>query len=150
MATEIDGDLGAVRQLFRRPVCAEIARGGLTGPEQSATGTLIASEDLSVRDLSRELGLGHSTVSGTVDRLEKQGSVDRQPDQADRRIGKIIASAAVHEFVAKTMPWLKIHPLAQALRGATPSELRQVRKGKRVMRALPEREGGRSPARKAE
>ena len=46
---------------------------------------LVHSEGISLRALSKELGLAHSTVSGIVDRLEKRGMVVRQTDEADRR-----------------------------------------------------------------
>ena len=86
LAAEVERDLRAVRQLLRRPVEALIARGGLTGPQQAAMSIVVRSGGVSLTDLSRELGLAHSTVSGIVDRLEKRGLVERRTDGADRRL----------------------------------------------------------------
>src|SRR5262245_54725995 len=90
MAAEIDRDLRAIRKLLRRPLEADITRGGLTGPQQQAMSVLVRSDGLSLKQLSRELALAHSTVSGIVDRLEKRGMVERRPDESDRRSSRVV------------------------------------------------------------
>ena len=65
MARELDRDLRVARQIVNRPVEALIKSGGLTGPQQSAMQVLVESDGLSLKDLSKELGLAHSTVSGS-------------------------------------------------------------------------------------
>jgi DNA-binding MarR family transcriptional regulator len=136
IAKEIDRDLRAIRQILRRPVEAEVARGGLTGPQQSAMRVLINSEGMSLKDLSKELGLAHSTVSGIVDRLEKQGMVKRKADKADLRLSKIVVSDQVREYLRDTWPALEAHPLAEALRAGTPSERQEILQGLRTLRRL--------------
>ena len=150
VAAEIDRDLRVVRQILRQPVEAQIERGGLTGPQQSAMRVLLKSNGLSLKDLSKELGLAHSTVSGIVDRLRKQGLVKRQVDEADRRLIKIEASDQVREFLRDTWPSLEMHPLAEAIRAGTPSERQQVLHGVRILRSLLERRNGKLLARKTE
>jgi len=142
MARELDRDLQAVRQILRRPVEAEVARGGLTGPQQSAMRVLVSSGGMSLKDLSKELGLAHSTVSGIVDRLEKQGLLERQTDEQDRRFSKVVASQEVRKFLRDTWPALEIHPLAEALRAATPAERQAIMDGVRTLRELLERHNG--------
>ncbi len=95
MAREIDRHLRAVRQVLRQPVEAEFARGGLTGPQRSVMQALFHSEGMRLKDLSRQVGLAHSTVSGIVDRLEKRGVVRRLPDSDDRRFSRIAVTDAV-------------------------------------------------------
>ncbi|HLK68142.1 MAG TPA: MarR family transcriptional regulator [Bryobacteraceae bacterium] len=150
IAGEVDRDLRAIRQILRQPLEADIARGGLTGPQQNTLQVLITGGAKSLKDLSRELGLAHSTVSGIVDRLEKQGLVERQADQADRRVSKIAASDVVLEYVRETMPSLERHPLADALRRATPAERQQVIDGVRLLRELLERQSQKTPVSKTE
>ena len=140
MARELDRDLRAVRQLINRPIEALIESGGLTGPQQSAMQILVESDGLSLKDLSKELGLAHSTVSGIVDRLEKQGLVKRQTDEADRRLAKLVVTDQVRKFLRETWPALEMHPLAKALRAATPAEREQVLQGVRTLRRLLERD----------
>src|ERR1700719_4877595 len=92
MAEEIDLHLRAIRQVLRRPVEAEFARGCLTGPQRSVMHVVVQSDGVSLKDLSKQVGLAHSTVSGIIDRLEKQGLVERKTDTCDGRISRIAAS----------------------------------------------------------
>jgi DNA-binding MarR family transcriptional regulator len=139
LAKEIDRDLRAIRQIQRRPIEAEIARGGLTGPQQSAMRVLVQSGGISLKALSKELGLAHSTVSGIVDRLEKQGFVKRQSDEADLRFRKIVVTDLVRDFLRETWPSLEMNPLAEALRSATPAERQQILDGVRALRRILDR-----------
>jgi len=145
LADEIHRDLHAVRQILRRPVEAEVARGGLTGPQQSAMRALVQHDGMSLRDLSKELGLAHSTVSGIVDRLESQGMVARRADESDLRVSKIVVSTQVREYLRDRWPTLETHPLAEALRGASPAEREQVSHGLRTLRRLLERAAANPP-----
>jgi DNA-binding MarR family transcriptional regulator len=147
MAREIDRDLRAVRQILRQPVESAIASGGLTGPQQSAMHLLVTSGGMSLKDLSRDLGLAHSTVSGIVDRLERQGLVKREADATDRRLNRVVVSAQVREFLRDTWPSLEMHPLAEALRAATAPERNAILHGVRSLRRLLEgrAQGGKRP-----
>lgn len=136
LAQEIDQHLRAVRQALRQPVEAEFAKGGLTGPQRSAMHALVHSDGLSLKELSRQVGLVHSTVSGIVDRLEKQGLVERRTDSRDRRVTKIAASPRVRNYVRNVLPALEIHPLEQALGRAKPSERAAILEGLRTLRRL--------------
>ena len=140
MARELDRDLRAVRQILNRPIEAMIESGGLTGPQQGTMRVLVESDGLSLKDLSKELGLAHSTVSGIVDRLEKQGLVKRQTDEADRRLAKLVVTDQVRKFLRETWPALEMHPLAEAMRAATNAEREQVLQGVRTLRRLLERD----------
>lgn len=133
MAQEVDRLLGAVRQTLRQPVETEFARGGLTGPQRSLMQVLVHSDGMSLKELSRQMGLAHSTVSGIVDRLEKQGLVERRLDQSDRRLSRIAPSKVVRDFVREALPALMIHPLLEALRRAKPAERATIVEGLRTL-----------------
>ncbi|HEV3198233.1 MAG TPA: MarR family winged helix-turn-helix transcriptional regulator [Bryobacteraceae bacterium] len=139
LAKDIDRDLRAIRQIQRQPAEAAIARGGLTGPQQSAMSILVQSDGMSLKALSKELGLAHSTVSGIVDRLEKQGLVKRQADEADLRFSKVVVTDVVRDYLRDTWPSLEMHPLAVALRSATPAERQQILDGVGTLRRILER-----------
>src|SRR5215469_11441177 len=139
MARDVERDLRAIRQFLRRPLEAAIAEGALTGPQQSAMEALVRSGGLSLKELSQELGLAHSTVSGIVDRLEKRGMVERKADGADRRVSRIVPTRQVRQFVRETMPELERHPLAEALADATGAERQAVALGIATLRRLLER-----------
>jgi DNA-binding MarR family transcriptional regulator len=136
LAQEIDQHLRAVRQALRQPVEAEFAKGGLTGPQRSVMHALVHSNGLSLKELSRQVGLAHSTVSGIVDRLEKQGLAERRTDSRDRRVTKIAASPRVRNYVRNILPALELHPLEQALGRAKPSERAAILQGLRILQRL--------------
>ena len=147
IAAEIDRDLRVVRQFVRRPVEAEIARGNLTGPQQSAMAIIFQSDGVSLKELSEHLGLAHSTVSGIVDRLVKRGLVNRQAGETDRRLTKIAVADHVREYMRDKWPSLELNPLTEALRAATPAERQQVLQGVRTLRRLLEHVGDRGDSR---
>src|SRR5215470_5098892 len=90
LALELEQHLTAIRQEIRRPVEAEFAKGGLTGPQRSVMQALVQSGGGSLKELTARVGLAHSTVSGIVDRLKRRGLVERRPDLNDRRHTRII------------------------------------------------------------
>jgi len=137
IAEQIDRDLRAIRERIRRPLEAEIARGHLTGPQQMVMRTLVQSEGMSLKDLSAQLGLAHSTVSGIIDRLQERGMVMRQTNDDDKRITRIVVTEEVRKFLRDTMPMLAIHPLVEAMKRVHPTERRAIALGiKKLRQAL--------------
>ena len=136
LAQEVDQHLSIIRQRLREPLETEFARGGLTGPQRMVMQALVQSEGLSLKQLSAQVSLAHSTVSGIVDRLQARGMVVRSRDEADGRATVIAPSAPVRDFLANRMPELAISPLTEALRGASNSEQATVLRGLRKLRAL--------------
>lgn len=139
LAIEIDQHLGVVRQRLREPLETEFARGGLTAPQRIVMQALAQSQGLSLKQLSSQVSLAHSTVSGIVDRLQARGMVERSRDRADGRATVIIVSAAVRDFLANRMLELALSPLLMALREASPAERSTVLRGLRKLRVLVER-----------
>jgi len=78
-----------IQHILRRATDADIERSGLTGPQISVLEVLASTDGLSIKELSQRVRLAHSTVSGIVDRLERQGLVQRLPDENDRRFSRI-------------------------------------------------------------
>jgi DNA-binding MarR family transcriptional regulator len=101
----------AMRQQFR----AEVERGNLTGPQRLVMSVVVRHDGISLKDLSAAVSLAHSTVSGIVDRLEKQGYIERQSGVADRRLTMLAASKPVREFLNSRVHELAMSPLMEAL-----------------------------------
>lgn len=138
LAEEIEQHLRIVRQLLRQPVEAEFARGGLTGPQRSVIHHVVHFGALSLKELSKHVGLSHSTVSGIVDRLEKRGLLERQVDSKDRRITRVIASKRVRNYMRTTLPVIKLSPLLRSLQPSTQAERAKIADGLRTLRRLVE------------
>ena len=138
-AREVDRLLSEIRQVLRKPVETEIARGGLTGPQRNVMSALVrtgAETGLTVKEICARVGLAHSTVSGIVDRLQRRGLVERRVDGADRRFSRIIPSRVVQNYMRNRWPGLSLNPLVTALGGATPHDRRTILRGLRTLRRL--------------
>ena len=59
---------------------------GMTAPQGMVMGILSKEKTMKITELSSKLNLSNSTVSGIIDRLEKQGMVERKRSEEDRRV----------------------------------------------------------------
>ena len=122
LAQHTERQLNVIQRSMRQRLQAEFARGNLTGPQRLVMSELVRTEGLSLKQLSHAVSLAHSTVSGIVDRLVKQGLIDRKEHPNDRRITLLVASRPVRDFLTTRMPELALNPLLEALQRATPTE----------------------------
>jgi MarR family transcriptional regulator, organic hydroperoxide resistance regulator len=128
------------RDLLRNPY-AEAEEHGVTGPQVTVMACLVARGPMAVTELSKTLGMSHSTASGIVDRLEGRGLVQRTTDAADRRRTEIAVTANVQRYVRE----LQEGPagrLARVLDAATPSQRASVKKGLTLLVGLLEAQPG--------
>jgi len=122
------------RDLLRNPY-ADAEGSGLTGPQVTVMACLVRGGPLTLTELSRQLGMSHSTASGIVDRLQARGLVQRTPDATDRRRTRITVTEDVSRYVRE----LEEGPaarLAAALAGASADQRRAIREGFRLLREL--------------
>jgi DNA-binding MarR family transcriptional regulator len=101
----------------------------LTAAQVSVISLLGTQGAMTLGELSRELELSHSTVSGIVDRLQAKGVVDRVPNPKDRRYVQI----SLAETVARQAPAVAddgpIGRLEAVLKEATSEERRSIKEG---------------------
>ena len=135
-AQRVEQDLSAIRRALRKPLEAWIATGDLTVPQMAVMRILIHHPGISLKDLSREVSLAHSTVSGIADRLEKRGMVERRADPSDGRVARIYPTPPVMEFVRDRMPTLASEPLVNALARTTKDERVQIEQALHRLRML--------------
>lgn len=76
---------------------------GLTGPQSLVLRLLVKKGSLSSADLSRQMYVTPSNITGIIDRLEKKGLVERNRKPDDRRIALITLTPAGQDK-AKTVP----------------------------------------------
>src|ERR1700730_10561972 len=122
LAQQTERQLNIIQRSMRQRLQAEFARGNLTGPQRLVMSALVRTQGLSLKQLSEAVSLAHSTVSGIVDRLEKQSLIERPTHSTDRRITLLVASPPVREFMETRMHELALHPLLEALRHASPTQ----------------------------
>ncbi len=134
LAQSIELDLREIRQILRRPLDSEYARGQLTAPQRMVMQVLFYSEGMSLKELCERVSLSHSTVSGIVDRLQAKGMAARRTDSADRRLTRIAVTPAVRQFMQQQAPRLTAQPLTEALSRLSERERRAISRGLRLLR----------------
>jgi DNA-binding MarR family transcriptional regulator len=128
------------RDLQRNPV-DDARREGLTGPQVSVMACLVGAGPTTLTELSRTLGMSHSTASGIVDRLQARGLLRRAPDAEDRRRTRIVVTDKVTRYV-KELQQGPTGRLSAALARATPAQRAAIRKGLRLVSDLLGSAGG--------
>jgi len=78
-------------------------RYGLTGPQSTVLRSLFNKGPMSSADLSRNLFVTPSNITGIIDRLEKKQLVERIKKEGDRRVTLISLTDAGKEL-SKTLP----------------------------------------------
>jgi DNA-binding MarR family transcriptional regulator len=133
---QMERDLSAIRRSMRKPLDDVIAKSSLTVPQRTIMQVVVGCQGIRLKDLSHEVNLAHSTVSGIVDRLEKQELIERRSDPTDRRVSRIYPSGNVDKFVRTRIPALRRGPLSKALERASTEEHHKIGWALRRLREL--------------
>ncbi|AQS58664.1 MarR family winged helix-turn-helix transcriptional regulator [Desulforamulus ferrireducens] len=91
-AEQLKDLIRTLNRKFRQYMMAQTTGCGLTVPQIHLMQELYQNPGITLGELSTRLGLAKSTVSGIVDRLEKQGKVIRKRNENDRRVVHIVLS----------------------------------------------------------
>jgi DNA-binding MarR family transcriptional regulator len=140
-AQAIVGLLRALRRDLLSRSRSGFVRSGLTAAQLGVISLLAAHDSMTLTELSRELALGHSTVSGIVDRLAAKGIVQRTPSPEDRRYTRI---ALTEDARRQGGPLGAADPnsrLVELLANATPEERRTIGEGLALLRRFVEAAG---------
>lgn len=119
----------SIKHMMRR----EFENLGITMPQGMVIGTLFRKKNVKISDLSEALGLSNSTISGIVDRLERQNIVLRERSEEDRRVVHVRLSPAFEEMHNKFhfragMVFEKI------LSNADPGDINDIYRGLNVLK----------------
>jgi len=127
---EIDSILEAMLYLYTesRRLTKELARQvDLTGPQLTVLKMLEGVGDLSLSELSERIRAQNSTVTGIIDRMERENLVVRARSTEDRRVVKI----RLTDKGAKIARGISVEPmliLRDALDNLTVAETRELLK----------------------
>jgi DNA-binding MarR family transcriptional regulator len=125
---EVDAIVEAIVYLYtesRRLTKDVAARHGLTGPQLTVVKMLEALGDLSLSRLSEKIRAQNSTVTGIVDRMEREGLVVRTRSATDRRVVHIQLTEKGTELASE----VKVEPIAifrDALSSLSRDEMRDL------------------------
>ncbi len=142
-AARVAGHLEAVRRVLRESIWAEARRYPvpLTPPQVLALQVLVdqvrdTGVGLSLSELSRRMGLAHSTVSGIVTRLERRGLLRRTTRPDDRRFVTIELTGPVTQWLEHELPAVRLRPLAAAIGQASAEERTAILHGLATLERL--------------
>lgn len=83
-------DIARVKNL-RDPILGEAAAESRLSPTQIHTVMWLGNDGpLTMGDLARRGGITEKTITGVIDRLERDGYVHRERDLADRRVVRVV------------------------------------------------------------
>lgn len=83
---EIAAKLKKIKEIMRHNFTQQFNEIKITGPQMMIIGMLLHHHEMKVSDLSEKMGYSNSTVSGILDRLEKNDSIVRIRSIEDRRV----------------------------------------------------------------
>lgn len=128
MQTDVDQVLEAIIYLYTesRRITKELARrADLTGPQLTVVKMLEQIGELSLSELSERIRAQNSTVTGIIDRMEREGLVTRERSKEDRRVVYIRLTAKGRKLADEipVEPW---EIFRSALETLTASETREL------------------------
>lgn len=131
--------IGETAMLLKHNMMRGFEDMGITAPQGMVIGTLSKLGQIKISDLSERLGLSNSTVSGIVDRLEKQHFVERIRSEEDRRVVYVKLTSKFQEM-HKGFHLKAEDNIASITAKATPEELNKITEGLEALKRLLERE----------
>lgn len=113
----------------------------ITGPQGMLLGMLNHFGEMKVSDLSEKLGLSNSTVSGIIDRLEKQGLVERIRTNEDRRVVMVSVTPEYKRNIKEHFEEIKAG-FELMMSSATDEELDTILEGLSTLKRIMDRQKG--------
>jgi len=126
--SDVDRVLEAIIYLYTesRRITKEMARrADLTGPQLTVVKMLEQIGDLSLSELSERIRAQNSTVTGIIDRMEREGLVTRERSREDRRV-VFIRLTNKGKKLAEDVPVEPWEIFRNALESLTASETRDL------------------------
>ena len=125
---EVDSIVETIIYLYtesRRLTKGMASQFGLTGPQLTVIKLLESFQDLSLSSLSERIRAQNSTVTGIIDRMEREGLVRRERSTTDRRVVHIRLSDKGQKLARQ----IQVEPMEifrDALASLTQADLRDL------------------------
>lgn len=129
--------LNKLKEYMHKMAQQQFADLSLTGPQSMVVHIILREGRQKISYFAEKMGLSKPTVSGIIDRLEKQGLVYRQRDQADRRVVYVDVTETMRHHVDNRLKQMAIL-FDELFEGVTEEEKQQVITGINTLRRLME------------
>lgn len=134
--TEVGRLMFEVQKMMRQYMQKHFEPAGLTMPQGSLMGVLMENGgEMKLTDIAGRLCLSNSTVSGIVDRLEKQGLVKRRRYEKDRRVVRVGVTQKFMEMHNETVRKAD-RIFENMLSNGTHEEIRSIIEGLNILKKL--------------
>ena len=133
--TEVGRLLFETGKLMKQYMRKNFEHEGITLPQGSVLGILMKNGEMKISELSNKLTLSNSTVSGIVDRLEKQQLVERRRSEEDRRIVYVTASQKFLEMHMESHKKIE-RSFEELLDTGTPEEMEKIIDGLNTLKKI--------------
>ncbi len=104
----------------------ELDKGDITIPQLDIMLCLDRTKGIPLSELAERLLVTGGNITGVIDRLEREGYVQRERDEKDRRIVRAKLTEKGHEVCSHILPLYQEH-LSQIINNLSPEEQRQLR-----------------------
>lgn len=124
-----------VMHLFKHNVKKLLGDAGMSAPQGMVIGLLSKNKKMKITELSSNLCLSNSTVSGIIDRLEAQEMVVRERSKEDKRVVYVSISPNfedMHKVFHKQME----KNVEKIINQGSPEELRKIYEGLDTLKKL--------------
>jgi DNA-binding MarR family transcriptional regulator len=125
---DVDSIAEAIIYLYtesRRLTKGFAAQFGLTGPQLTVVKLLDGLGDVSLSELSEKIGAQNSTVTGIIDRMEREALVTRARSKEDRRVVHIRLTPKGRDL-AESIPVEPMEIFRDALESLSPADSREL------------------------
>lgn len=142
---DINKSLAVVKMLkqlmdsFKQTMKHEFKDMNMTGTQGMLTGILSRHGKMKISELSEKMALSNSTISGIIDRLEKQNLVERTRSLDDRRVVYVNITPEFEKIIKSH--FCEIEKKFEAkIKTASQEELDTVLKGLETLKELIDRQ----------
>lgn len=113
-----------MNKVYLDVLAQELAACGMTVPQMFVLGPVMQGKK-TIGEISRLIDLSYSTVSGIVDRLERNGFVERARDIHDRRMVWVVMADSV-EAIQQRIPFMRGEYFPDLFASMTVSEVERA------------------------
>jgi DNA-binding MarR family transcriptional regulator len=124
-----------VNKIFKHSMRKSFEDIGITLPQMLVISTLTKFGEMKITELSRKINLSTSTISGIIDRLEKQQLVVRTRSEEDRRIVYVKATPKFGE-IHKGLHAKVEESFKDLLNTGTPEEIEKIVEGLNALKKI--------------
>lgn len=120
-------------QFFEKCIQNKVEQSGVTLPQMRVIKEVVTHQGMSIKQLSRNLNMTQSTVSGIVERLIHKGYLLKKTDPDDKRFAQIWYTKDVAEFLEKDSTEFVSEAVGKVFAYLEPNDWQTVIQGLRLL-----------------